>query len=270
MKNDLWIIDTFTRIPFRGNAAAVCVLNEFPDDEEMQRTALLANLSETSFVTPRGKNEYDLRWFTPDVEVNLCGHGTLAAAHTLHKMKFLETDAVAKFHTKSGILTAKVHEDGQVELDFPLLAGEDWETDPALKALGVKILNVQRNRDNDLVEVKNFDTLLACKPNFKKLGEMVKQGVIVTTATGVPNGFDFASRYFAPNCGVNEDPVTGSAHCFLAPYWQKKLGKDTFKAYQASIGKGELELEIQGERVLITGKCITSIRGAVPKLGSGL
>ena len=267
MKNDLWIIDAFTSVPFRGNAAAVLVLNEFPSDDEMQMTALLANLSETAFVVPTDKNTFNLRWFTPKVEVDLCGHATLATSHTLRQMGFAKQSDTLTFNTKSGELKARLKDDGSIELDFPLEAGNPVEADPAFKALGVKILHTERNATNDLVEVKNFDTLIDCKPNFKKLGEMEMQGVIVTTATGVPEGFDFASRYFGPNCGINEDPVTGSAHTFLAPYWAERLGKTEFRAFQASIGKGELDVALKGDdRVLIGGKCVTSIRGEIPKL----
>ena len=265
MNPDLWIIDTFTPVPFRGNAAAVSVLDAFPTEEKMQMTALLANLSETAFVVPKGKSEYDLRWFTPDVEVDLSGHATLATAHTLHKMDFAQAGDTLRFHTKSGKLTATILDNGEIELDFPLLPGEPVELDPALKALGVKPLAIQRNREDDLVEVENAEILLGCTPDFKQLVNMQMRGVIVTTQDA-PEGFDFASRYFAPKIGVKEDPVTGSAHCFLAPYWQKKLGKSKFRAYQASIGKGELGVEIKGDRVLITGKCITSIRGSIPEI----
>lgn len=265
MHQDLWIIDTFTSVPFRGNAAAVSVLAKFPSEDEMQKAALIANLSETAFVVPNGPNEYDLRWFTPECEVNLCGHATLATAHTLFKMGMAEKNTELTFNTKSGKLQAKILDNGEVELNFPMLPGEDVEMDPALAALGVTAVNVARNREDDLVEVRDAEALLSCAPDFKALAKMQMRGVIVTTSDA-PEGFDFASRYFAPKVGVNEDPVTGSAHCFLAPYWQKKLGKDEFRAYQASIGKGELGLKILGERLLISGKCITSIRGTVPDL----
>ena len=200
------------------------------------------------------------------VEVNLCGHATLATTHTLHKMGYAKPGDTLSFNTKSGKLKAFIQENGEIELDLPLQAGEPCEQDPAFSALGVEIMNCERNVENDLVEVSDFEALIACAPNFRDLGEMKMQGVIVTTATDVPEGFDFASRYFGPNCGVNEDAVTGSAHCFLAPYWSERLGKTKFRAFQASIGRGELGVELKGDRVLVSGKCITSIRGAIPEL----
>lgn len=256
---DIWIVDAFTPVAFRGNAAAVCLLDSFPADDKMQLTAAQMDLSETAFVVPEGKHAYKLRWFTPETEVNLCGHATLAATHVLHQSGLLAQGDTVTYNTLSGKLTARVLEK-RIEMDLPSLPGLPAKAPAALNALGVDILACQRNRDNYLVEVKDFDALLACKPSFKKLAKADAQGVIITTATGV-KGYDFASRYFAPALGVNEDPATGSAHCFLAPYWAKKLGRDSFHALQASKGQGIMELTAKGERVLITGQAVTTLKG---------
>jgi predicted PhzF superfamily epimerase YddE/YHI9 len=235
--DDIWIIDAFTSKPFMGNAAAVCLLDAFPADAEMQLVAAQMNLSETAFAVRNKPLDYNLRWFTPDVEVNLCGHATLAATHAL---------------LQSGVISRG-----------PTLPGEPVKPPAALKALGVDIVACELSRDNYLVEVKDFTTLLSCTPSFKKLARLDAQGVIVTTARGV-EGFDFASRYFCPGIGINEDPVTGSAHCTLAPYWAKKLGKDSFHALQASKGHGILDVSVKGTRTFITGQCVTTLKGKLP------
>jgi len=263
MSPNMWIVDAFTEHAFRGNAAAVCLFEAFPDDDTMQRIAARMNLSETAFVVKKGPLSYDLRWFTPGAEVNLCGHATLAATHVLVQTGQIKNGDVVTFHTLSGKLKAKVLPKG-IELDFPTLSGNKVKPPAALKALGVDILNCEVNRDNYLVEVKDLETLLTCIPNFKKLAKMDQQGVIVTTAKGVI-GFDFASRYFChPSLGIEEDPVTGSAHCFLAPYWAEKLGKTKFHALQASRGHGILDVTLAGERTLIAGTCVTTLKGQLP------
>lgn len=267
MIDDIWIIDAFTPQAFRGNAAAVCLLDAFPDTADMQLVAAQMDLSETAFAVRNRHLDYDLRWFTPQVEVNLCGHATLAVTHVLRQTGTIREGDVVTYHTLSGDLTARA-KDRLIELDFPTLPGETVKPPVALKALGVDIVACELSRDNYLVEVKNFETLLACAPNFKKLAKLDAQGVIVTTANGLQKsgveGFDFASRYFCPGIGINEDPVTGSAHCTLAPYWAKKLGKDTFHALQASKGHGILEVTLKGHRTLIAGQCITTLKGTLP------
>lgn len=261
MSANLWIIDAFTDVAFRGNAAAVYLLPEFPDDKQLQLLAMQANLSDTAFVVHKSSLNYDLRWFTPETEVKLCGHATLAAAHVLVQIGQAKTGDVISFNTLSGILKAKILKDG-IELDFPTLAGSVAKPDLALKALGVELIVCEKNRDDFLVEVKDFDTLLAIKPDMKKLAKIDARGVIVTTAKGV-DGYDFASRFFAPAIGINEDPVTGSAHCFLAPYWAKKLEKNKFHALQASRARGVLDVTLAGERTLIKGSCVTTIKGTI-------
>lgn len=262
--DDIWIIDAFTSKPFMGNAAAVCLLDAFPEAAEMQLVAAQMNLSETAFAVRNKALDYNLRWFTPDVEVNLCGHATLATTHVLLQTGVIKKGDLVIYHTMSGELTAKVLESGAIELDFPTLPGEAHKPHAALKALGVDIVACELSRDNYLVEVKNFETLMECQPQFKKLAKIDAQGVIVTTAHGVPAGFDFASRYFCPALGINEDPVTGSAHCTLAPYWAKKLGRDMFHCLQASKGQGILNVTLKGNRTLIAGHCVTTLKGKLP------
>jgi len=258
----MWIVDAFTSQPFRGNAAAICVLDAFPADEKMQLVALQNQLSETAYLVKTAPRRYSLRWFTPEAEVNLCGHATLAATHMLVQSGEVQKGDVVTYDTLSGALKAKVLEKG-VELDFPTLPGTPVKPPAALNALGVDIVACEKNHDNYLVEVKDFETLIECKPNFKKLVKMDLQGVIVTAAKDAP-GFDFASRYFCPILGINEDPVTGSAHCFLAPYWAKKLSKNAFHALQASKGYGILDVKLAGERTLITGNCVTTLKTPSP------
>jgi PhzF family phenazine biosynthesis protein len=260
---NMWIVDAFTPQAFRGNAAAVCLMDGFPDDEVMQKIALQMYLSETAFVVKTGTLAYNLRWFTPEAEVNLCGHATLATTHVLLQSGQIKAGDVVTYSTLSGDLKARALDKG-IELDFPTLAGKTCKIPASLKALNVDIVNCEINRDNYLVEVKDMDTLLACAPSFKKLAKMDQQGVIVTTATKVPTGFDFASRYFCPQLGIDEDPVTGSAHCFLAPYWAARLNKTTFHALQASKGHGILDITLKGERTLIAGECVTTLKGHLP------
>lgn len=260
MNTELWIIDAFTPVAFKGNPAGVCLLDSFPDDAVMQLTAAQVNLSETAFLVQKGPKHYQLRWFTPETEVKLCGHATLAATHVLNKMGHLAVGDTVRYETLSGELTARVLSKS-IELDFPNQPGETVKPPAALNALGVDIKACEFNGVNYLVEVKNYEALLSCLPNFRKLEKANGQGVIVTTAKGVPEGFDFASRYFAPKVGVNEDMVCGSAHCFLAPYWAAKLNKTTFHAYQASKGQGVLDVTLKGDRVLIAGQCVTSLKG---------
>lgn len=260
--NNFWIVDAFTPVAFRGNPAAVYLLDSFPDDKRLQLLAARAALSDTAFVVEKSPLEYYLRWFTPTAEVSLCGHATLAAAHVLKQAGFAEVDDVIKFHTKSGELKARLKKKG-IELDFPVQAGEPAKVEDAITSgLGVEILACEKNKDDYLVEVADFETLLSITPIVKKLNKLRARGVIVTTAKCV-EVFDFASRFFAPNLGIVEDPVTGSAHTFLAPYWAKKLGKKKFHCLQASKAMGVLYIELKDERTLITGSCVTTLKGSI-------
>jgi len=260
MNTNIWVIDAFTSVPFKGNPAAVCMLDAFPDDSVLKNIAMEINLAETAFLVPISPQEYHLRWFTPATEVLLCGHATLAATHFLLESGIIKPQNTVAYHTLSGKLQARGL-DSVIELDFPELPGVAVTPHTALDTLSVEIMACERNRDNYLVEVEDYKTLLACRPDYGALLALDKQGVIITTATGVPEGYDFASRYFAPSAGVDEDPVTGSAHCFLAPYWAKKLNKSAFTAYQASKRGGILGVALEHGRVKIEGSAVTTLKG---------
>jgi len=253
-------IDAFADQPFRGNPAAVCLLDRERDEKWMQNVGAEMNLSETAFLLPKNDG-WSLRWFTPSVEVALCGHATLASAHALWEENLLAPGETAKFHTKSGLLTAR-QRDSLIELDFPATPEEKTEA-PAdlLQALGIASPRyVGRDKFDFLVEVGSEDELRRLKPNHAALRQIPVRGVIVTSRAS--NGeYDFVSRFFAPGSGVDEDPVTGSAHCRLAPYWSERLGKKEFVAYQASARGGVLRVRLDGDRVKIAGRAITVLRG---------
>ncbi|MBX6365520.1 MAG: PhzF family phenazine biosynthesis protein [Gemmatimonadetes bacterium] len=252
-------VDAFTAEPFRGNPAAVCLLPEPREAEWMQAVAREMNLSETAFLHRHG-DAFDLRWFTPAVEVDLCGHATLASAHALWEEGHLAEGEQAVFHTRSGVLTAD--RDGDwIRLDFPAKRVE--AADPPeglLEALGVEAHFVGRNKFDYLVEVGSEDVVRSLRPDIGRLEQVKARGVIVTArATTAP--YDFVSRFFAPRAGVAEDPVTGSAHVALGPYWEGRLGKSDFLAYQASPRGGVLRVQVRGERVLLGGQAVTVLRG---------
>ena len=253
-------VDAFTSEPFGGNPAAVCLLPRPVEGGWMQRVAREMNLSETAFLVRRDDGSFDLRWFTPAVEVDLCGHATLASAHVLWEAGHLAPDAPAVFHTRSGRLSA-VPRDGWIEMDFP---AEPDNAAPAPEgladALGTEPTYVGRNRFDYLVEVDNEATVRRLAPDFRRLGQIESRGVIVT-ARAETDGFDFVSRFFGPRAGVDEDPVTGSAHCCLGPYWQRRLGRDAFTAWQASERGGLVKVEVRGERVALSGQAVTVLRG---------
>ncbi|MGA2771920.1 MAG: PhzF family phenazine biosynthesis protein [Bryobacteraceae bacterium] len=256
-------VDAFTARPFAGNPAAVCVLREAPPEQWMRDVAREMNLSETAFLTPRDGG-FNLRWFTPAVEVDLCGHATLASAHVLWEDGHLPAGRQARFHTRSGLLLAGRRGDW-IELDFPAKAGSPAEAPPdLLPALGVQARFVARNQFDYLVEVESEETLRAMTPDFTALRKVPVRGVIVTSRPGRPPGpaeFDFVSRFFAPAAGVDEDPVTGSAHCALGPYWAERLGKSEFTAYQASARGGVVRVRLNGDRVILGGQAVTVMRG---------
>lgn len=257
----IYQVDAFTEQPYKGNPAAVCLLDEIRDETWMQAVANENNLSETAFLLPEGDG-YKLRWFTPTNEVKLCGHATLASAHVLYKENLLQLDRQARFYTLSGLLTARYHEDtGLIELDFPATSVVPCEPPSGLlEALGVKPIFVGRSDDDYLIEVASEDEVKKATPDFARLIHVSCRGVIVT-ALSTSEGYDFISRFFAPAVGVNEDPVTGSAHCRLTPYWQAKLKKNEFIAYQASKRGGFLQLVAAGDRVRIGGKAVTVLKG---------
>jgi predicted PhzF superfamily epimerase YddE/YHI9 len=252
-------VDAFTSEPFAGNPAAVCVLPAPRDAVWMQQVAREMNLSETAFLV-RQADGFDLRWFTPTVEVDLCGHATLASAHALWEDGHLKPGEQARFHTRSGLLTADKC-GAWIEMDFPVKAEQAAEPPPRLaEALGAAPKYVGRNKFDYLVEVESEAALRGLKPNFSLLSEISVRGVIVT-ARASNGGFDFVSRFFAPGSGINEDPVTGSTHTCLAPFWAQRLGKTEFLAYQASARGGVLRVRINGDRVILAGRAVTVLRG---------
>jgi PhzF family phenazine biosynthesis protein len=264
---NLFIVDAFTCKSFSGNPAAVCPLDKMLPDEKLQAIAREMNLSETAFFVPQGEG-FHLRWFTPLKEVDLCGHATLATAHILWQEKFLAEDQNAVFSTLSGTLLARKQKDW-IELQFP--RGEvqelDSPNDGILKALGINetIYMGSYRPDRYLIEVPQAEQVRTLQPNFSKLLELGADRIMVTAkADQVP--YDFISRYFAPGAGINEDPVTGSAHCYLTPYWSNKLGKNNLIAYQASARGGELRVQLTSENVLIRGQAVTVFSGSLLSL----
>lgn len=256
-------VDAFTSEPFSGNPAAVVVLTAPRDDEAwLQHVAREMNLSETAFLHRRPDGSFDLRWFTPTVEVDLCGHATLASAHALWEQGQIQPNQTAQFHTRSGLLTA-VHDGELIELDFP--ATPDTECDaPAglVEALGVTPRYVGKSRFDYLVELENEDAVRATTPNFAGLATFGVRGVMITSASATP-GTDFVSRFFAPGAGIDEDPVTGSAHCCLGPFWGRKLGKTEFVARQLSTRGGVVRVKLDGDRVTLGGQAVTVMKGEI-------
>ena len=249
-------VDAFTNKPFSGNPAAVCVLPQPVPDEWMRNVAREMNLSETAFLTPQDGG-FQLRWFTPAVEVDLCGHATVASAHVLWEDGHLPANRQARFHTRSGLLLADRRGDW-IELDFPAKVVAPAPA-PAelLPALGVaRAVFVGKNVFDYLVEVDSEETLKALSPDHSTLRKVPVRGVIVT-ARSDSGEFDFVSRFFAPGAGVDEDPVTGSAHCALGPYWSERLGKSELTAFQASARGGVVRVKLAGDRVLLGGQAVT-------------
>lgn len=257
----LFQVDAFTDRPFGGNPAAVCLLRQAADADWMQSVAAEMNLSETAFVWPVSDG-FGLRWFTPRVEVDLCGHATLAAAHVLWQEDWLAPDSTARFFSNSGLLTASRLNDWVV-LDFPATPAVPAEAPPGLlPALGLARAEVFSNGVDFLVLVGDAAGLPALQPDLAGLAAVEARGIIVTAATGVAEP-DFVSRFFAPAVGIDEDPVTGSAHCTLAPFWAERLGKAEFRARQVSRCGGELRVSLHGDRVRIAGQAVTVLRGSL-------
>lgn len=262
---DILQVDAFTDQAFAGNPAAVCLLPQAVDDEWMRAVAAEMNLSETAFLHPDGEG-YQLRWFTPTAEVDLCGHATLASAHVLWSEGHLGADQEARFYTKSGLLTATQRE-GWITLNFPVQSMTEVTPPPelakCLRGLQPEVVAYGGSAEaNYLAELPSEDYVRSLQPDFALMKLLAAQGVIVTAPADDPE-VDFVSRYFAPAVGINEDPVTGSAHCSLAPYWQAKLGKADFLAQQVSARGGTLKVHLQGDRVLISGQAITVLKGSL-------
>ena len=251
-------VDAFTDTLFGGNPATVCLLPEAASEGWMQAVAREMNLSETAFLVRRDEG-FDLRWFTPAVEVALCGHATLASAHVLWEDGHLAGGAEARFHTKSGLLTAQ-RQDDWIELDFPAEPPAPVNVPAELTAaLGVDPLWVGRNRFDFLIEVASEQIVRDLTPDFGALRRLSNRGVIVTSRSSAP-GFDVVSRFFAPAAGIDEDPVTGSAHCCLGPFWGERLDTDSFTAYQASERGGVVKVGLDGDRIRLGGQAVTVMR----------
>ncbi|MDH3402652.1 MAG: PhzF family phenazine biosynthesis protein [Acidobacteriota bacterium] len=264
---EIFQVDAFTERPFAGNPAAVCPLAGPAGERWMQDVAREMNLSETAFFWPEGE-ALRLRWFTPGGEVELCGHATLATAHVLWETGRLEPAAPASFATLSGRLGA--HRDGDfVVLDFPALPGEPVPAPAGLvEALGASPAAVSRARFDLLVELASAAAVRALAPDFRALAALDCRGVAVT-APGDDGEHDFVSRFFAPRYGIDEDPVTGSAHCQLAPYWAPRLGKERMLAYQASARGGVVRVAVRGDRVELAGRAVTVLRGRLAAAAAG-
>ena len=257
MNLTIYTVDAFTNRLFGGNPAAVTILPEPMPDAWMQSFAQEMNLSETAYLQRSEDGSFNLRWFTPTVEVALCGHATVASAHTLWQTGMLEPDETARFHTKSGLLTATKRGDW-IELDFPATFVTEAPA-PAglLESFPIKPSFIGRSKFDYLLEVQE-EELHSLVPKFGKLAKVEARGVIVTSKSADLT-YDFQSRFFAPASGVNEDPVTGSAHCALTPYWSAKLGKTTMLARQASRRRGIVKVELKGDRVLLSGQAVTEL-----------
>jgi len=251
-------VDAFTDQPFKGNPAAVCITDNALPETIMQQIAAENNLAETAFVS-RGKDDFNLRWFTPVTEVPLCGHATLATAHILWQEGLAAPQQDIRFDTQSGWLTAARNGDW-ITLDFPSFTGHAVQLPQEIREiLGVSPLHTEYVFNRFLVEVATEAEVYNASPDFFRLAAHPK--VVITARADKGSEFDFISRFFAPCIGINEDPVTGSAHCCLAPYWAAKLGKSEMLAYQASARGGVMKVKVEGDRTLMSGQAVTVIKG---------
>ena len=242
----LTVVDAFTDRPFTGNPAAVAVVDEFPGKQRMQAVALEMNLSESAFVAPRADGDFDLRWFTPAAEVDLCGHATLASAHVL--------GGSATFHTRSGILNCEQGPNGLLEMNFPADPPAPAQVPSSLA--GIDLSWYGAGRFDILVQLGSAEAVRAFQPDLATLSALGSRGVVITSS-GDRSGVDCVSRVFAPNVGIAEDPVTGSAHCMLAVFWGDILGKDELVGEQASARGGTVHMRRRGDRVVLGGKAVT-------------
>lgn len=257
MPTTLYTVDSFTNVPFAGNPAAVCVLDSPRDEGWMQSVAAEMNLSETAFLWPEG-DCWRLRWFTPTVEVDLCGHATLASAHILWAHGYANRAQALQFSTRSGILGACTDNDW-IELDFPADPPTATEPIPALAALGTTPVWVGRNSMDVFVRLDTAAQVRALTPDMTALARIATRGIVVTALSDDPR-YDFVSRFFGPAVGVNEDPVTGSAHSGLAPYWGAVLDKRDMVGMQCSARGGIVKTALQGDRVLLCGQAVTMMK----------
>ncbi len=261
----LFQVDAFAERPFGGNPAGVCLVEGSVDPEWMQSVAAEMNVSETAFLVRQDDGVYGLRWFTPVIEVDLCGHATLASAHILWDEK-IEGPEPLSFSTRSGLLTAVPVGDGLIQLDFPadppdVSYGGGPFSEGLASALGAPVVSVHRGRVDLLVEVADAEAVRRLAPDFRALAGFDARGIIVTAAGDGLDGADFVSRCFYPAVGIDEDPVTGSAHCTLASFWCTRLGRTSLVGWQASRRGGRVAVELAGDRVLLSGRAVTVLRG---------
>ena len=262
MPTPLAIVDAFTDRPFAGNPAAVCLIEAEAEAAWMQRVAAEMNLSETAFVRPIDAG-FELRWFTPAAEVELCGHATLASAHLLWEDGRVPRDREIRFETRfrGALVCRRERTGGAILMDFPADPAEPVAPPAGLvERLGVRAVAVGRSRYDWIVELENEAEVLEARPDFPALAEFDTRGIAIT-ARASRAGFDFVSRFFAPRLRIDEDPVTGSLHCVLAPYWAERLGRDELRAFQASPRGGALQLRLRGDRVELGGQAVTITRG---------
>ncbi|MER6842129.1 PhzF family phenazine biosynthesis protein [Streptomyces platensis] len=257
-----FIVDAFTDRPFAGNPAGVCLLDSPADAAWMQRVAAEFNLSETAFAHRTAENTYGLRWFTPTVEVDLCGHATLATAHVLHTIRSATPEAPLHFTTLSGVLTARQHDEGAISLDFPTDAPTAIPVPPLLaKALGAEPRWTGRARHDLLVELPDAEAVRDLTPDIAALAGFSGRAVIVTASAPNSADHDFVSRVFAPAAGIPEDPVTGAAHCVLAPHWAERLGRSALNGVQLSPRGGRVGVALRDTRVTLLGRAVTVFTG---------
>ncbi|GLV60954.1 phenazine biosynthesis protein [Dictyobacter sp. S3.2.2.5] len=253
-------VDAFTHTPFSGNAAVVCILDGPREDRWLQQVASEMNQAATAFLYPENDG-YRLRWFSASVELELCGHGTLASSHTLWELGYLSPEAEGRFHTRGGFLTARRRGEW-IELNFPAKPEQEAELLPAMTSgLGVTPRYVGKSQLDYLVELESEEVVRGLQPDFAQLATLPARGVIVTAAASGNQGYDFVSRFFCPSVGINEDPVTGSAHCVLSPFWSKRLGRGQLTGYQASRRGGTVRVLLDGDRVRLGGQAVTISRG---------
>lgn len=264
MRRKIYQVDSFTETPFSGNPAAVCILDGPAPEPLMQSVASEMNLAETAFLYRAGDG-YNLRWFTPAVEVDLCGHATLASAHVLWEAGHLDAGETARFQTRSGLLTA-VKAGDWIEMDFPAKPVSPVEDSSGLvSAVGGAPVYCGKGDLDYLLQYATEEEVRALAPDFRALARLGLRGVIATAEDTGPE-FDFISRFFAPGAGIDEDPVTGSAHCALGPFWRERLGRDEFTAFQASKRGGVVRVAVRGDRILLSGKAVTVLCGELLQL----
>lgn len=261
-------IDSFTSEAFSGNPAAVVLLDKARSDDWLQAVATENNLSETAFVLPNDDRNWKLRWFTPAIEVDLCGHATLAAAHALWESESVSSDRTIIFETRSGPLTIK-KQGSQIRMDFPVTPVAKVEAPQGLlESLRIHeqpldVIDVVKSAFDYIVVVKDEATVRNLQVDFRQLSQVDARGTIVTAIADPTSDYDFVSRFFGPAAGVDEDPVTGSAHCALVDYFSQKLNRNKLTGYQASARGGIVEVEKQGDRAILSGQAVTIIRGAL-------